>query len=152
MARNYVSNDIDLVQPTQYSISKNRGLKKLPLAPKTLPAFTPLPIYNKNEYSKLNLLDYIDDKDLQQLFKLFQTDKLIDKLVKYINKNIELHPPLEDAQFPYRWKPTLRQELYVYLAVLIYIGLYIESSIKDYWNKDFSYSAIYIVSNYIGAN
>ena len=152
MARNYVSNDIDLVQPTQYPMSKNQGLKKLPPAPETLPAFTPLPIRNKNEYSKPNLPDYIDDKDPQQLFKLFWTDKLIDKLVEYINKNAELHPPPEDAQFPHRWKPTLRQELYAYLAVLIYIGLHIESSIKDYQHKDFSYSAMYIVSNYIGAN
>ena len=66
------------------------------------------------------------------MFKLFWTDKLIDKLVEYINKNIELYPPPEDTQFPYRWKPILRQELYAYLAVLIYIGLYIESSIKNY--------------------
>ena len=63
MVRNYVSNDIDLVQPTQYSISKNRGLKKPPPAPETLPTFTPLPIRNKNEYSEPNLLDYINDKD-----------------------------------------------------------------------------------------
>ena len=152
MARNYVSNDIDLMQPTQYPMSKNQGLKKLPLVFEILPTFTSLPIYNKNEYSKPNLLDYIDNKDPQLLFKLFQIDKLIDKLVEYINKNIELHLPLEDMQFPYRWKLILRQELYIYLAVLIYIGLYIESSIKDYQYKDFSYSMIYIVSNYIRAN
>ena len=152
MVRNYVSNDIDLVQPTQYPISKNRGLKKPPPAPETLPAFTPLPIRNKNEYSKPNLPNYIDDKGPWQLFKLFQTDELIDKLVEYINKNVELYPPPEDAQFPRRWKPTLRQELYAYLAVLIYIGLHIEGSVEDYWHKDFSYGAMYIVSNYIGAN
>ena len=86
------------------------------------------------------------------MFKLFWTDELIDKLVEYTNKNAELHPPLEDAQFPRRWKLTSRQELYVYLAVLIHIGLHIESSIKDYWHKDFSHGTMYIVSNYIGAN
>ena len=58
MVRNYVSNNIDLVQPTQYPISKNRRSKKPPPAPETLPAFTPLPIHNENEYGEPNLPDY----------------------------------------------------------------------------------------------
>jgi len=52
--------------------------------------------------------------------------------VEYINKNAELYLALEDKEFLRRWRPILRQELYIYLAVLIYIGLHIESSIKDY--------------------
>ena len=44
----------------------------------------------------------INDKDPWQLFKLFWTDELIDKLIEYTNRNAELHPPLEDAQFPRR--------------------------------------------------
>ena len=64
MVRNYVSNDIDLIKSTQYLISKNWGLKKPPLAPKMPFTFIPLPICNKNEYSELNLPDYINNKDL----------------------------------------------------------------------------------------
>lgn len=59
-----MSNDIDLIQPTQYSISKNWGLKKSPLAPKILFTFIPLTICDKDEYGGLNLLNYINDKDL----------------------------------------------------------------------------------------
>ena len=33
----------------------------------------------------------------------------------------------------------MRVELHVYLAVLIHMGLHIESSIEEYWHKDFSY-------------
>ena len=43
MVRNCISNDIDLMQPTQYPISKKRITKKLPLAPEPLPTFDPLP-------------------------------------------------------------------------------------------------------------
>jgi hypothetical protein len=65
--------------------------------------------------------------------------------VEYINKNAELHLALKDKEFSRRWRPILRQELYAYLMVLIYIGLHIESSIKDYWRLNFNYSTIYII-------
>ena len=65
--------------------------------------------------------------------------------MKYINRNAELYLALEDKDFLRRWKPISRQEMYIYLAVVIYIGLYTESSIKDYWHKDFSYGLMYIL-------
>ena len=46
MARNYISNNIDFMQPTQYTISKNRVAKKPPPEPEPLPAFEPPPIYS----------------------------------------------------------------------------------------------------------
>jgi len=52
--------------------------------------------------------------------------------MEYTNENAKLHPPPEDKDFPRRWKPTSRQELHTYLAVLIYIGLHIENTITDY--------------------
>ena len=77
MVHNYTSNDIDLVQSTQYSTSKSRATKKPPLAPKPLPSFKPLPMFNNCKYSKPNLLEYIDNKDPWQLFKLFWNNKLV---------------------------------------------------------------------------
>ena len=102
MVRNHISNDIDLVQPTQYIVSKNWVAKKLPLEPVLLLPFNPLPIYNENEYSEPNLPDNINNKDPWQLFKLFWMDELINRLIKYINKNAKLHLPSEDKDFPYR--------------------------------------------------
>ena len=152
MVRNYISNDIDLVQPTKYTVSKNQVAKKPPPEPVPLPPFKPLPIYNKNEYGEPNLLDHINNNDPWQIFKLFQPDKLINQLIEYTNKNTELYPPPKDKDFPRRQKPTSRQELYAYLVVLIYIGLHIKSSIKDYQYKDFSYRTMHILRNYILAN
>ena len=152
MVRNYIFNDIDLVQPTQYFTFRSWAAKKPLLASGPLPLFKPLPIYNNCEYGKPNLLKYINNKNPWQIFKLFQTDELVNRLVEYINENVELHLFLEDKDFPRRWMPIFRQELYAYLAVLIYMGLYIESTIEDYWHKDFLYSIIYIIQNYIEAN
>ena len=42
-----------------------------------------------------------------------------------------------------------RQELYAYFKVLIYIGITIKSSIKDYWGDLKLFSIGYIVKNYI---
>ena len=102
MVRNHISNDIDLVQPTQYIVPKNRVAKKPPPKPKPLPPFNPLPIYNENKYGEPNLPDNINNKDPWQLFKLFWTDKLIDQLIQYTNKNAKLHPPPKDKDFPCR--------------------------------------------------
>ena len=78
MARNYTSNDIDFVQPTQYPIFKNRVAKRLLLEPEPLPAFEPLPMLNESQYSQPKLLAYIDNQNPTQLFRLFWIDKLID--------------------------------------------------------------------------
>ena len=70
MVHNYVSNDIDFVQPTQYPISKN-WVARPPLEPKPLLTFKPLPILNKSQYGQLKLLAYINNQDPTQLFRLF---------------------------------------------------------------------------------
>ena len=77
MVRNRISNDIDLVQPTQYIVPKNRVAKKPPLEPGLLPPFSPLPIHNEYEYGEPSLPDYIINKDPWQLFNLFWLKKLI---------------------------------------------------------------------------
>jgi hypothetical protein len=63
MVYNYISNNIDLIQPTQYPTSKSRVAKKPPPAPGPLPSFEPLSIFNDCEYSKPNLPEYINSKD-----------------------------------------------------------------------------------------
>ena len=100
MVRKYISNDIDLVQPTQYIVPKNRIAKKPPPEPEPLPHFDPLPIHNKNEYSQPKLPADINNTDPLQLFKLFWTDKWINRLVKYINRNAELYLVLKNKDFP----------------------------------------------------
>ena len=61
-----------------------------------LPNFNLVPINNNNTYRCLNILDYINISDPYIIFKLFFIDKLLDKLVEFINRNAELYlTPLE---------------------------------------------------------
>ena len=100
MVRNYTSNDIDFVQPTQYPTSKNRVAKRPPPEPEPLPTFEPLPILNESQYGQPKLLAYINNQDPAQLFRLFWTDELMDQLVEYMNKNAKLHPIIKKKDFP----------------------------------------------------
>ena len=70
--------------------------KKPPLALLVLPDFDLVFINNNNTYRRPNLLDYINTSDPYVIFKLFFTDKLLNQLAEFINRNIELHStPLE---------------------------------------------------------
>ena len=86
-----------------------------------------------------NLLPHIDPSDPIALFKLIWTDDLLKELAAYINKYIKLHPFREykdknkRIQRPRLWQLTTAKELFIYLAVTIYMGLSPELDIEDYW-------------------
>jgi hypothetical protein len=82
-----------------------------------------------------NLPSNVDTHDPFELFSLFFTDKIMDKLVEWINKHAELYPPDKEKEHPRAWQPTCKQELWAYFAVLIHMGITIESCIEDYWKS-----------------
>ena len=127
MPSNRTSNDIDLIQPTQYKVPLNRVAKKPPPKPWELLDFEPLHINDFDDHSTPNLPPTLDRNNPFAIFSQFFTSEII-------NKYAELHP-LNDAGEKLRarpWQPTCKEELWAYFGVLIYIGLTQESSIKDY--------------------
>ena len=155
MVRNRKSNDEDFVPQTQYPNRTTRTKKKPPPAPSVLPDFNPVPINNNNTYRRPNIPDYIDASDPYAIFKLFFTDKLLDQLVEFTNRNAELYPTPPEYQLkdsPRAWKLIYRKELLAYLAVLLYMGIYSEPLIEDYWNSSLSNRPIYGVGEFIGCN
>ena len=56
----------------------------------------------------------------------------MDKLIEWTNEYVELYPLNEELEHLCAWQPTYKQELYAYFTVQIYIGITIESCIKDY--------------------
>ena len=69
------------------------------------------------------------------LFRLFFTDKILDKIAGWINTYIEANPMLEEEALEGRvrlWFSIYRRELYIYFRVVIYIGIIIELAIEDY--------------------
>jgi hypothetical protein len=84
MPSNRTSNDIDLVQPTQYNVLPNRVAKKPPPEPWELPDF--------DDYGTPNLPPMLNRNDPFAIFSQFFTGEIIDKLVEWTNKYAELHP------------------------------------------------------------
>ena len=96
MVRNKAFNDKDFVLPTVYPNQPASLKKKAPPQPGPLPDFVPLYINNNNKYRHLNLPYNINLGDAYSIFKLFFTNELLNKLINFTNKYIELYLILKD--------------------------------------------------------
>jgi len=115
-----------------------------------LPKFEPLHIDDWDDHGSPNLPSNVDTHDPFELFSLFFTDEIMDKLVEWTNEYVELYPPDEEKEHLRVWQPICKQELWAYFAVLIYMGITIESCIEDYWKSLDAYGCEHIVKKYIG--
>ena len=73
MPSNRTSNDIDLVQPTQYNAQQNQPAKNPPPEPWPLPDFTPFQVADFDDHSQ---------HDPPTIFNQFFTDEITDKLIE----------------------------------------------------------------------
>ena len=140
------SNDHDFVPPTQYKSSQTKqplpsSFSQLELIPK----FEAMELENAKGSSQN--LHTIDSSSPEELFSLFFTDLVLDRIVRCTNlnaervradpvaaraKNIRFHDSLN--QLP--WKPVTSSEILAYLGILIYMGIHPEPHISDYWDTN----------------
>ena len=68
------------------------------------------------------------------LFQLFFTEEWIDQLVTH--SNIPAEGPLQEHSREHQWRhnPLTHAELWLFLGCLIYMGLHVEHSIRQYWS------------------
>jgi hypothetical protein len=138
------SNDHDFVPPTQYKSSRTKQprpslLSQLELIPK----FEAMELKNIKGLSQN--LHTIDSSSPENLFSLFFTDSVLNRIVRCTNlnaekvrvdpvatkaKNIRFHDSLN--QLP--WKLVTSSEILAYLRILIYMGIHVKPHINDYWN------------------
>jgi transposase IS4-like protein len=103
--------------------------------PKAGTTFRPLKITPK-EY-KIHLPQGISPDDSFKLFQLYYTPDIISSIVEATNAYIR-EP--EDPGLPYCrahrfWdRPTCTSEIYIYLAIRIYMTIYVYNEISDYWS------------------
>ena len=145
------SNDIDYVKVKD---PRTKTSRKPPPEPGPLLPFEPLQIDDYYDPGEAFVPSSIDRHDPIALFRLFFDDKMMDLMAVWTNAYTEAHlVPKKDAprgkQRP--WSPTCRQELYVYFAVVIYIGITIEPAIENYWGP-LKKGAAYKVGDYISKN
>ena len=82
---------------------------------------------------QVTLSTHVSSGDVLGIFSLYFSDLILEKIVQSTNKHVkQARQPNARA---HEWVPLTAQELRTYLGIIIYQGLYIEKSIKDYWNK-----------------
>ena len=101
MPRNRARIDADLVQKTQYNVLLNKMAKTPPPPPKPwlLPHFEPLHIDNWDDHSSPNLPSDVDQHDPYELFSLFFTEDIINKLMEWTNKYVELYLLYKETEY-----------------------------------------------------
>jgi hypothetical protein len=69
------------------------------------------------------------------IFVLYSTPQIVDLIVQYTNQNPRkaADPDRPNARAN-QWYPTTRAEVYVYLGIRIYMTIYPQSEIQDYWS------------------
>ncbi|KAG5753082.1 hypothetical protein H9Q70_004257 [Fusarium xylarioides] len=66
------------------------------------------------------------------LFLQFLPEKIVEKWVQYTNKAAKSLAE-EDPDFGPHWKPVRLPEVYLFIGIVIYIGLHKEADLRSYW-------------------
>ena len=148
MSRNRVSDDLDHVAdaPTATKKSKNPPPKLEPIPP-----FNPMKIANL-EYGLGKLPQHVASTSYN-VFSLFFSDDILQRIVEYTNEYAEEHCSSIDKPHARKWYSTTLKELRAYIATSIYMGVHSESSVSEYWNRDSSVGPLHpMVYDRISAN
>jgi hypothetical protein len=99
---------------------------------------------------EITLLENVSPDNPITLFDMYYTPKIIDLIVEKTNEY--LRTPKDDSLSRSRandWYPTCKAEIYIYLAIRIYMTLHVENEISDYW-KTLSNSPNHPIREYMG--
>src|SRR5271170_4932975 len=147
-------NDIDLVKKDQYIVPPTRKAKQPPPEPWELPDFEPLEIEDWDYPGEPNLTPSVDLSSPFDVWSLFFSDELMDKIMEWTNTFAARNPtpPEKQPQNKARnWTSTDKPELYAYFATLIHMGITKESGIIDYWGS-IEAGTEHICKKYLGKN
>ena len=71
------------------------------------------------------------------LFTLYYTPKIIESIVQHMNNTIRTaQDPSQPRARANAWYPTCTKEIYLFLAIRIYMMLFPMDEISDYWNSN----------------
>jgi hypothetical protein len=82
-------------------------------------------------------------------FTLFFTPELFSTITKHTNQYAAVQRRENKQERQHEWDPLISEELYVFLGVIIYMGIHLEPSIPMYWNTDFNKGPLHPVANHI---
>jgi hypothetical protein len=149
------SNDEDLVLKDQYIVPPTRKAKTAPPKPWPLPDFETLKIDDWDFPGESNLPPHVDISSPLDIFGLFFADEWVKKFVKWTNVFAEYHltPEAKQPKHAARpWQPTNKEEVYIYLAAVIHMGITPETCVGDYWGNIDNHGVEHVIKQYITLN
>jgi len=75
-----------------------------------------------------------DSSDPLAIWELFFPVGQVNTIRENTNRNAKL-PDKTTYKYARNWKPICLAEVYIWLAILIYMGLYPQNDIESYWNR-----------------
>jgi hypothetical protein len=143
--------ELPSTQPTQPKKQKPRSLEDilLSLGPITGILYKPFQTEPKQAARALLPTSFPLNPHLFDYFSLFFTCELLQTITANTNRYAsiqKLHVLQERAQ---EWTDLLVEELYVFLGVIIYIGIHKEPQIEIYWNTDFNKGPLHSIASHI---
>jgi hypothetical protein len=85
-------------------------------------------------------------------FSLFFTPNLFQTITTNTNRYASLQRLHISEESVREWSDLLLEELYVFLGVIIYMGVHEEPRIEMYWNTDFNKGPLHSISNHMSLN
>jgi hypothetical protein len=86
---------------------------------------------------KINLPSTIQPLDPWSIFRLFISTEMVMTIVQYTNERVSqlVTDDLKPQARLRDWKPVTCEEIYAYIGIRIYMGLYSTPSERDYWSE-----------------
>ena len=79
------------------------------------------------------------------VFNLFFNNEILQKIVEYINEYAKKHYSQNEKSYARKWFLITLKELRAYIAIFVYMKVYNESFVPEYWNKDSSMSSLHLM-------
>ena len=91
--------------------------------------------------------------DPYEIFILFFDDETLTILANNTTEYAQVHPAPADKPHTRTWSLRMKEELRAYIAAYVWMGVYLEKEVKDFWNTDPAKGLIHdIVRQHISLN
>ena len=129
MGRNRVSDDVDHVEQ---ELKSTRKSKKESPKPWPLPTFSFMVIINSFTYGEPIDINFATS---YEIFIKFFTDDILSMLTINTNEYAQAnhHSVIKNVR---SWTSTTKEELRIYIGAYIYMKVYDEATVNDYWRFD----------------
>jgi hypothetical protein len=82
-------------------------------------------------------------------FSLFFTPDLFKTITRNTNRYASIYRLQVQQERAREWRDILLEECYVFIGIILYMGVHYEPHIKLYWNLDFNKGPLYTISRYM---